>query len=219
MLSTVQKPFEFHSLYNAVNPVRRYDEGDAKKLNLVFFGFLAEYKGVLELMEAVNRLISEGYPVHLTVIGSEHPRLRNQTDYKIFIGKIRALSAASDSICLAGFLEDDQVDHILASCDAVVLPYKASLSASGVIGRAWAAGAAVLTSNAVHTQFGLSNAIPKCDPTIVGIRDAILSLDEAALSLARKYAASMNTERSARTIVQKTLHLYDSLMLKGKANA
>ncbi len=112
-----------HGLYNApsVPPLRN-------TRTLLLFGALRQNKGVIEGMQGAILARANGVDVRLVVAGSAHP------DEKGYAADICALAAtAPDAIDLRlGYVSDEDLEQLIARCDAFLMPYGAFASQSGV---------------------------------------------------------------------------------------
>jgi glycosyltransferase involved in cell wall biosynthesis len=105
----------------------------AKPFRLLFFGRILPYKGVPMLLDAFARLRAAGVDCTLRVVG------RGEIDAPSQLMIQRGLSVET------GWVAPDAIGGILASADAIVLPYLEA-SQSGVIAAAYGAGLPVVAT-------------------------------------------------------------------------
>jgi glycosyltransferase involved in cell wall biosynthesis len=120
----------------SANPLDTEEAKTKLKLNkkkiVLFFGYLARYKGIETLIEAFKLLSKKRSDVCLIICGGEHPRLRSNPSYRSFLLKLRAMaSSCSGQVVFAGYVKEETVALLFSACDVVVVPYTVSLSSSG----------------------------------------------------------------------------------------
>lgn len=98
---------------------------DSKKINLLFFGLVREYKGLDLLLEALSDERLRSIPFHLTVAGEFYDSYKKYEDLVERFGLKDKVSMQNK------FVEDSEVATYFCSTDLVVLPYK-SATQSGV---------------------------------------------------------------------------------------
>ncbi|WP_428312168.1 glycosyltransferase family 4 protein [Hydrocarboniphaga sp.] len=95
---------------------------------LLIFGTLRKNKCVLECIEAIQLLRSEGYPTKLVVAGAPY---KNEKEY--WDECQRRIQCRSEGIEVhARFLSDDDLGPLFSRIDAVLLAYQGFSSQSGV---------------------------------------------------------------------------------------
>lgn len=196
-------------------PLKRSRDQDATCTRLAFFGFLAEYKGVLELARAVDRAARSGARVHLDIVGGEHPRLAEAPAYRRFVDAIRSIAGTSDSVTMHGYLEEDEADRVLRAADAVVLPYRAALAGSAALTRAVGLGIPVIVSTKLAEVLELPRGVPVIDPADPMLHRRIAEFDPTALAHTVEYWKSYKSERSLARVAATTVELYSELMARG----
>ncbi len=96
---------------------------------LAHFGFLNETKGVEALVRALHRLVREGYPVKLLMVGGETGS-SDPTNVE-YARRIKALIeelGLEDRVKWTGFTPPQEVSANLMACDICVLPYRDGVS-------------------------------------------------------------------------------------------
>jgi len=103
-----------------------------KKL-VLFFGYLAPYKGIDTLIEGFSLVAEEHKDWVLMICGDVHPRLISNREYKKYVLALRrsASSLASNQVIFTGFIPNDSVGLYFSAADLVVLPYKVAMASSG----------------------------------------------------------------------------------------
>lgn len=102
--------------------------GSDKKV-LLFFGFLAGYKGVNLLLDAFEKLDKAEYV--LIIAGGKPKRVENDMKYIEWYNRIEDRIKIIPNIIRVGFVPDDLVSLYFNAADVLILPYLFMLSASG----------------------------------------------------------------------------------------
>lgn len=116
---------------NRTFPLRRAD------LRLLFLGWLEERKGIIDLIDTLAALKSEGLKPHLSIAGDGHAR--DVVEARI------AHHGLGDQVTLLGWVQDDQKLELLSDHSALVLPSWAEGLPNAMI-EAMAAGCIVVVS-------------------------------------------------------------------------
>ena len=113
---------------------------DAKVL--LFFGYIREYKGLDELLEAFPSAASNDEKLRLVIAGSPH----TDTLKKTYTSSIERSGVADRILFHAKFIDSKDVSTYFAASDLVMLPYK-NIYHSGIIHLAYSYGRPVLATN------------------------------------------------------------------------
>jgi glycosyltransferase involved in cell wall biosynthesis len=126
-------------IYHGIEEPLRIIESDlakealrvSRKKVLLFFGYLAGYKGIEVLVEAF-RFLKHKEDFVLFVAGGEPPRLKCDSDYSAFLRllKKKAMNVSRD-IIFTGFVPEDMIEVYFSAADLVIFPYKIVMSSSG----------------------------------------------------------------------------------------
>jgi glycosyltransferase involved in cell wall biosynthesis len=104
---------------------------------ILYFGFLAPYKGIEDLLEAFARAraANPARPVRLIVAGANHPRL--PFDYGAQLkAKARRLGLGPEEVDFPGFVDESIARRMFSESSLVVLPYLRTTGASGTLASA-----------------------------------------------------------------------------------
>ena len=119
---------------------------------IITWGLLSPAKGIEWGIRAVGRLRDLG--VEYVIAGQTHPKVRaaQGENYREHLRHvIRELGLESSVTLDDRYLDDRELDELLASADAVLLPYESSEQAtSGVLAEAVAAGVPVVATRFPH---------------------------------------------------------------------
>ncbi|NTU58525.1 MAG: glycosyltransferase [Chlorobiaceae bacterium] len=137
----------FHPVYDRQGPSPAM--GDARRSMalpeaskvLLFFGYVREYKGLDQLLEAMAVVIREMPSVRLVVAGEFF------IDPSVFREQANRLGVAASVDFHVGYVPTEQVATLMAAADAVVLPYR-SATQSGIVPLAFGHGVPVIACDA-----------------------------------------------------------------------
>jgi glycosyltransferase involved in cell wall biosynthesis len=107
--------------------------GLASNKIVLFFGYLAPYKGIDTLIEGFSLVAGKHKDWRLIICGDVHPRLVSDQDYKEYLRGLRSrvASSAPSQIMFTGFIPNEIVGLYFSAADLVVLPYKVAMASSG----------------------------------------------------------------------------------------
>ena len=120
----------------ALGANRNFDHN--KSINLLFVGWLEEFKGVHELLEVARDLLEEGYVFNLTFAGDGN----SSKKAKIFIKD----NNLSNNIHLCGWVNETQLKELLSKNDIFILPSWAEGLPNSMI-EAMSAGLSIIVSD------------------------------------------------------------------------
>lgn len=100
---------------------------------LLYFGYLAWYKGVDFLIKAIagHKGTIAGKKIRLIIAGGESVTQKTKIHYRKFIDYIDALTNHSTQITITGFVPEQDISRYFSAADLVVLPYRVFMSSSG----------------------------------------------------------------------------------------
>lgn len=115
------KPFyesekEINVVWNGINIDRfkkiHNKKRDKDKIRFTFIGFLGAHKGILVLLDAVNRIKKKKFIIN--IIGDGH----DKSVYEDYIGT----NKLKEKVFLLGKIENKEIDNIFESTDILILP-------------------------------------------------------------------------------------------------
>lgn len=186
-------------------------------LLISYFGFLNESKGGLVLIEALARLVEQGIPARLVMIGGR-AGASDATNwaYGERVDALIAQRGLSERVHWTGFVDDQTVSACFYASDLTALPYLDGVSLRrGTLMAALAHGRAIVTTTP-------QSAAPELDGVVetVPVGDAS-ALAEALLRLWRDADRRRSLEAAAlrashhfgwEGIARRTLDFYATLM-------
>ncbi|MFB6144811.1 MAG: glycosyltransferase [Candidatus Aenigmatarchaeota archaeon] len=117
---------------------------------ILFFGYIAPYKGVETLIEVEEHLDF----AHRTIIaGGKHPDADEGNVYEEYYQEIKEKAENHDNIEMTGFVKEEEIGEYFRKADVVVLPYKDVFSSSGPLHLALAYQTMVIGSEDFNEVF------------------------------------------------------------------
>lgn len=132
---------------------------DGRK-TVLFYGYLAPYKGVEVLLDAYAsaRQAPSGRSLRLVIAGTNHSRI--DYDYRgQLVERARSLGFSEEEVSFPGYVEDGGMAPLFGASDLVVLPYLKTTGASGALATAIGLRRPVLIS-ALPPIVGQMNGYP-----------------------------------------------------------
>jgi glycosyltransferase involved in cell wall biosynthesis len=123
-----------HPLSSPEQNPNSYFKGENGAHEILFHGYLSGRKGVDQLLRAFSDLAKERGDIHLTIAGGNSPNFKFD-----FLGEMKQLThqlGIQDCVLFTGYIEPKELNSIFKNADVLVLPYKDSIAASGVISQA-----------------------------------------------------------------------------------
>ena len=175
---------------------------DTRKKRILTWGLLSAGKGLEWGIRAVALLRERHIPVEYVIAGQTHPKvLENEGErYRRRLERLVAELGLEDVVTLDDrYLDASQLADLVASADAVLLPYLSTEQAtSGVLAEAVAAGIPVVATRFPHAIELLSDGAG----LIVDHSDAPAMADAL-----RRILTSDNTSRAMRDAALRDSHL------------
>ncbi len=167
---------------------------------LVYYGFMAPLKGIEVLLEIVAKINAR-----LVMACDFHPY---DNYHSSLLTRISKMGIAS-RITITGFLPDEQLSNILASCDAVVLPFRDGWQpCNSTIDGAVAQGSFVLTTSLADCGYNKDKNIYFAKPG--NVEEMIASIQKhAGCRIPPKPSTSQ-----WRNIAEQHLNIYNQLVTR-----
>jgi len=156
---------------------------NSPKPEILFFGYIAPFKGLELLLKAFSDLHSHHPSVSLTIAGGEHPRFHG------YLEQVRSSCEGNPAIRWLGYVPETELRQVFARAALVVLPSTATTGSSSVLYRAAAWGRPIVASDlpefrAIAEEEGLSvEFFPSGDDVGLGT-----ALDRLLMDPARRAA-------------------------------
>jgi glycosyltransferase involved in cell wall biosynthesis len=172
---------------------------------LLFFGFLAGYKGVDLLVETFNQL--EGDYL-LILAGGKPKRVEKDKKYNKWYEKFNNSIKDNPNVISTGFVEDDKITAYFSAADVLILPYLYMLSASGPMNFSMAYELPFLASDAFDEVWSriLPEAIFKRDSQ--SLKNSIIQFFENKNKF-QKDITLLKNQRSWKNVANKTQEVWE----------
>ncbi len=116
------------------------------KYTFLYFGYVTGYKGIELIIEALKGIKDKDF--NFIIVGSEHPRLKEEESYKIYYNDIKSFFKKDKRCRFFGYVPEDEVNYYFRASDCAVFPYTVQMSSSGPMALAIANEVLVLGSDA-----------------------------------------------------------------------
>jgi glycosyltransferase involved in cell wall biosynthesis len=128
---------------------------------VTFFGFVAGYKGLDVLLDAMRLLHERGRSDIVLVLGAgKHPKASEKPDYVTFYERIIDQASSMPNVRSVGFIPDSALDDYINASDLGIFPYVEFQGMSGPITQFAAHGRPFVVSRAIgRTMPQLSAAV------------------------------------------------------------
>lgn len=173
---------------------------------LLYFGFLAWYKGTDILLDAYAKLPEKNRPV-LVIAGGPNP---NHTDKKFYQDYIESLTkkAESEGAIITGFVPEELIPYYFAASDVCILPYRTFMSSSGPLSFVFAAHKPFLLSHRLKPVFATEDIAAI-------IRELGISEDELTFTTQTDLEEKI-TELLSNTSLQKNVSELDLRLVNSR---
>ncbi len=181
---------------------------EAARPMVLFFGYLAPYKGLEVLLEAAAGIESPDF--ELLIAGDVSPRARGHPEYEAYLRHIDALIAQTKGRARKiGFVPEEQVERLFRSVDLVVLPYTSVISSSGPLALAMAYGIPILATRKLLDE----GALCAYDGTVEDLRRKLEQFlaDPDLRQRAATELDGLRSERSWGRIAERLVGLYRNM--------
>lgn len=189
-----------------------------KKYAMVL-GYIAPYKGILELIDRWN---SEELGCELVVAGGINPNHSKREDIVEYVRLVNE-RAKMKGIVVTGFVGEDLLPAYFAAADVVVIPYKAMFSSSGPLSMAWSYHKPIIMSEELLpylessdiaqtlAESGLNKEAVFCDFSPASIKKKIASIDRVVSGKYQSWGVRMQAGRNLAVVAQKYIDLAEKL--------
>ncbi len=180
---------------------------------ILYFGFLAPYKGI-DLLLANWPSVAH---THLIVAGGANPNHKKNKKYASYLKEVVDL-AVRKGVTVTGFVPERKLPLYFAGCDAVILPYRTFMSSSAPLSIALGHGKPVLLATSL-APYALSRDIKKAlTDASLSIRDMLFTYNEDSIRRAIKqvfarkqahlrFAKHMRATRSEAQVARQMLEV------------
>lgn len=186
----------------------------AGKPTLLFFGYLAGYKGIDLLLRAIPTIQRTIPDIRLLIAGTVPARMQGSMQAEAVIAELRTLAKPSgkEAVCFLGYVPDTDVPALLRAAELLVFPYLTAMSTSYAMAQAISAGSPFIASAPFAALLG--DASFYFDLTPQSIAEAVIAyftqpqLRARVASDVRRLSATRSTSDAAR----RTAALYATMV-------
>ncbi|HZW96681.1 MAG TPA: glycosyltransferase family 4 protein [Candidatus Eremiobacteraceae bacterium] len=218
---TILEQFGENSAKLKVIPQGPYELGadrlpmpESEYLEVLLFGALRENKGAHLAIEAVQQLYKENVPIRLTIAGA----VLNRNEQNYWERCQELIRRCPQPIRLVeGFIPDEQLPELFASCHCFLLPYTQFFSDSGVASIALANGRPVIGTRAGGlgallraSNGGLVIEEASADAVATALRQAVILGEQRLDQFGREGRAWILRECGWPKIARETLQAYSA---------
>ncbi len=122
------------------------------KKNLLYFGFLAGYKGIDLLIDSFNLLNQDKYT--LFICGGKPKRVEEDIKYNAWYNRVEEKIKKNKNIIMTGFVPENDIIKYFSVADLLIIPYLQMLSASGPMALAISYGLPFIASEVFSEIWG-----------------------------------------------------------------
>jgi glycosyltransferase involved in cell wall biosynthesis len=177
----------------------------------LFFGFVTGYKGLPLLLAAWEAYRRRGGEGELVVAGGRHPRLAGDPRYERDYEELMGRAARAGNVRWVGYLSDEEAPVYLAASDALVLPYRDALSASGPLSFGLAYGVPLLVSEVLGPLAPSPVCVfPRTPEALAELLAEVLDGGKGPELVAASRASA--DAASLERVAERTVDLYRSLL-------
>jgi len=167
-----------------------------KSFVLLYFGFLAWYKGADVLINAFAQIPkSKRTHVKLIMAGGPNPNHMDKETYRKYIQDIEII-CRRESIALIGFVPEQKIATYFSAADLVLFPYRTLMSASGPLSLAFSFGKPFLVSKEM-TSLTQTKDIKDC------LRKSKMTSESISIDMQKNFQARLSVLRQTKAALAK----------------
>lgn len=168
---------------------------------LLYFGYLAWYKGTDSLLDEYEKIPAKDRPL-LLIAGGPNPNHTDKTFYKKYLRDLEDKATKSGAI-ITGFIEEKDIPTYFAASSICILPYRTFMSSSGPLSFVISALKPFLISSALAPLFKTQDikellAKEEVDP------EALILKEDRLQEKVHEIMGNKNLQTSLRSL-EKTL--------------
>jgi glycosyltransferase involved in cell wall biosynthesis len=185
--------------------------GLAKERMLLFFGYLAGYKGLDVLIESFKYLDADIYALYLS--GEMPHNFRDNSSYLEYLDNLKRRAASiSKNIVFTGFIPEDKISMYFSSCDLIIFPYPEMHASSGPFSLAVSYGCPFLGSKAFAEYYSIPPELSfDCDAVSLSRRIDQFFRNDTMKITAVRWLNDYREKHLWHNIAKRTLELYRQL--------
>lgn len=191
------------------------------ELVILYFGFIAWYKGADWIVKQFKRQTFNTRRLKLIIAGGENPNHKDKKYYRKYVQKIKKEAENSnDKILITGFVPEEEIPLYFLASDVAIFPYRAAMSASGPLSIAFSFQKPFLVSDQMAGVFEDNDIKSLLKKHSINKKDLTFSLkngdfgkkikkfkDKAFISKLRQLARDLGKMRSFKKIGEEYFEL------------
>jgi glycosyltransferase involved in cell wall biosynthesis len=177
---------------------------------LLFFGYLAGYKGIETLID-VFQYIKDKNCV-LFIAGGYHPRLKRDSKYLRYIETLKKRAKnTSQNIIFTGHVPEEKISLYFSSADLVIFPYKVAMASSGPMTFAISYEKPFIVSESMKNILSLPFMTFENNPKSLAKKIEIFFRDKRLINFVIKKIKVFKKRCLWLNIVKNTIRVYENL--------
>lgn len=193
-------------------PVARRALGLGKEDEVVlFFGYLAAYKGIEYLLSELDTMLARRPNLNVIIAGDVPARLKRKINVGAMIQKVRV---GQDRVHRLGFLTDAQIPTVFSASDVLLLPYEVAMSSSGPLALAVGFDLPAIFSSAFKQSFPDAPSFFELKPGALTEAVSNLFENQDVRDKTQAFIKDLKFRRSWPVVASSLLTLYDRLSSK-----
>jgi glycosyltransferase involved in cell wall biosynthesis len=186
------------------------------EIYVLYFGYLAPYKGILDLLKIWPETapVIAGRPVKLIVGGGINPNHQTKKEIVAYVQQVEQ-EAEKRGVTVTGFIPAEKLPVYLSACDLMIFPYRSFLSSSGPLAFAFSYGKLPLLAEPLAAYGESQDVSENLAAQGLAMTDLIFALNTESLTQAlerawEKRAAlvafdqAMMTSRALASVAERT---------------
>lgn len=182
---------------------RKKLEINNNKYTFLYFGYVTGYKGIELIIDALKSMKDNDF--NFIIVGSEHPRRKNEPQYKDYYNKIKGYFQKDKRCHFTGYVPEEEVNYYFRASDCLVLPYTAHISSSGPMAQAISNEILVIGSDAFEGVLPSELVFKRNRESLAKL---LKKAKEGKLQNQLAYVKKTKTNLSWKNIAKKTMEIY-----------
>ena len=175
---------------------------------ILFFGYLAAYKGIEYLLEEIPSLLKLRPRLHVIIAGAVPARLKGHVQPEVVI---RQLGESASRVHFLGFVPDAETAKVFAAADVLLLPYIIAMSSSGPLALSAGFDVPVLMSSSFAKLFPDAPGMFSLAPGAVTQAASKFFDDNAHRDKCQQFISRIREQRLWPKVATQISRIYSSL--------
>jgi len=167
---------------SSISAIRKNKQKSHKgRINILIFGYIAWYKGLDRFIKAFNKINDTN--TYLTIAGGYSPTQRGKSHYEAHYKSVLESAKKNPRIVITGYVPENRLASYYHNADICLFPYKAFLSSSGPLSRAFGYSKPVVLSKELTPYMKSKDFKDAMDESFVKEGDIFYSITPKSLQL------------------------------------